>query len=111
MSPGVNDGAVLERTLSDLWAFGPAVLSVSVVPVGLTDLQQAPPGARAQPRGMPGRDRASSRRWAARARAERGITWAFGADELYLRAGSAAAARRVRTTASTRWRTASGSVR
>ena len=37
MSPGVNDGVVLERTLDDLWAFGPQVLSVSVVPVGLTE--------------------------------------------------------------------------
>ena len=27
MSPGVNDGAVLRRTLDDLWGFGPAILS------------------------------------------------------------------------------------
>jgi len=37
MSPGVNDGAVLERSLNDLYAFGESVLSVSVVPVGLTE--------------------------------------------------------------------------
>ena len=37
MSPGVNDGAVLEQTLGDLWDFGTTVLSVSVVPVGLTE--------------------------------------------------------------------------
>jgi putative radical SAM enzyme (TIGR03279 family) len=38
--PGLNDGPMLERTLMDLAAFGagdwPAVLSVAVVPVGLT---------------------------------------------------------------------------
>jgi putative radical SAM enzyme (TIGR03279 family) len=38
--PGVNDGAALERTLSDLSRFAngdwPAVLSAAVVPVGLT---------------------------------------------------------------------------
>src|SRR5579871_1986567 len=34
--PGLNDGAVLEESLRDLWAFGPAVLSVAIVPVGLT---------------------------------------------------------------------------
>src|SRR5688572_139330 len=34
--PGLNDGAVLEQSLTDLWALGDAVLSVAVVPVGLT---------------------------------------------------------------------------
>ncbi len=36
MSPGVNDGEVLEQTLRDLYEFGPQVLNVSAVPVGLT---------------------------------------------------------------------------
>src|SRR6476620_3848045 len=34
--PGLIDGAVLEESLSDLWALDDAVLSVAVVPVGLT---------------------------------------------------------------------------
>src|SRR5438874_9118313 len=34
--PGLNDGAVLEESLSDLWDMGDAVLSAAVVPVGLT---------------------------------------------------------------------------
>src|SRR5690349_15583765 len=34
--PGLNDGAVLEESFSDLWALGDAVLSVAIVPVGLT---------------------------------------------------------------------------
>src|SRR5436309_4607295 len=34
--PGLNDGAVLEQSLRDLWDLGHAVLSVAVVPVGLT---------------------------------------------------------------------------
>jgi len=34
--PGYNDGEVLGRTLNDLVTLGPSVLSVSVVPVGLT---------------------------------------------------------------------------
>lgn len=37
MSPGVNDGDVLEQTLKDLYQFGPQVLGCSVVPVGLTE--------------------------------------------------------------------------
>jgi putative radical SAM enzyme (TIGR03279 family) len=44
--PGLNDGAALDRTLDDLARFGggdwPAVLSVAVVPVGLTRFR--PPG-------------------------------------------------------------------
>src|SRR3954449_13512735 len=34
--PGLNDGAVLEESLTDLWNLGDAVLSVAIVPVGLT---------------------------------------------------------------------------
>src|SRR5215208_4317766 len=34
--PGLNDGAVLEESLRDLWNLGDAVLSAAVVPVGLT---------------------------------------------------------------------------
>lgn len=85
MSPGVNDGVVLERTLEDLYGFGPAVLNVSVVPVGLTTyskhhLVREP--TREECRAAIGQ----LERWAERARGERGVTWAFGADELYLRA-------------------------
>lgn len=85
MSPGVNDGEVLERTLADLYGFGPTVLNVSVVPVGLTTFSKHHLVRE------PTRDecRAALRlieEWAARARRERGTTWAFGADELYLRA-------------------------
>src|SRR5471032_1658926 len=34
--PGLNDGDVLEASLSDLWNLGEAVLSVALVPVGVT---------------------------------------------------------------------------
>src|SRR5688572_24527955 len=34
--PGLNDGDVLEQTLTDLWSFGDTVMTVAVVPVGLT---------------------------------------------------------------------------
>src|SRR5437763_11504304 len=34
--PGLNDGDVLEESFRDLWALGDAVLSVAIVPVGLT---------------------------------------------------------------------------
>jgi len=84
--PGVNDGNVLERTLSDLYAFGAPVLSVSVVPVALTtwskhQLVRAPTAEEAR------RALVSVRKWAARARGERGSGWVYGSDELYMRAG------------------------
>jgi putative radical SAM enzyme (TIGR03279 family) len=85
LSPGVNDGQVLRQTMDDLYEFGPSVLNCSVVPVGLTEfskhhLVREPTEAEC---------RAAVHlveQYAGRARAERGITWAFGADELYLRA-------------------------
>ncbi|HWA57096.1 MAG TPA: DUF512 domain-containing protein [Gemmatimonadales bacterium] len=86
LSPGVNDGAVLTRTLADLYGFGASVLNVSAVPVGLTTFSKhhlvREPTTEECRAAV-----AELERWATRARAERGITWAFGADELYLRAG------------------------
>src|SRR5512133_548821 len=34
--PGLNDGDILEQSLTDLWNMGDAVISAAVVPVGLT---------------------------------------------------------------------------
>jgi NifB/MoaA-like Fe-S oxidoreductase len=81
--PGVNDDAVLERSLADLYAFGEPVLSVSVVPVALTafsrlELVRVPTAAEAR------RALDAVRSWSARARAERGAGWVYGSDELYL---------------------------
>ena len=38
--PGINDGAALDKTLTDLAAMYPAVNSVSVVPVGVTKFRE-----------------------------------------------------------------------
>ena len=40
--PGINDGAVLKKTLEDLLGFGEGLLSIAVVPVGLTDHRRKP---------------------------------------------------------------------
>lgn len=86
MSPGVNDGAILEKTLDDLYQFGPSILNVSVVPVGLTEFSKHHLVREPTAEECGAAIRLLETRSAA-ARAERGITWAFGADELYLRAG------------------------
>ncbi|HTO93153.1 MAG TPA: DUF512 domain-containing protein, partial [Bacteroidota bacterium] len=37
LCPGVNDGAILEKTVRDLYRFHRRIVSLAVVPVGLTD--------------------------------------------------------------------------
>lgn len=86
MQPGVNDGAVLEQSLTDLYALGEPVLSVSVVPVGLTDFSKL--DRVREP--TPAECRAALGvvdRYASRALEERGTPWVYGSDELYLVAG------------------------
>jgi putative radical SAM enzyme (TIGR03279 family) len=86
MSPGVNDGKVLAQTLADLYAMGETVGGCSVVPVGLTEfskhhLVREPTAAECRAAIALIDSRAET------AQRERGVTWAFGADELYNRAG------------------------
>jgi len=81
--PGLNDEAVLEESLSDLWNMGEAVLSAAVVPVGLTQFSHLYTGKRMD------RDTARTilvqvEKWGKRAKRERGETWVFGSDELYM---------------------------
>jgi putative radical SAM enzyme (TIGR03279 family) len=84
--PGLNDGQVLEQSLTDLWNLGDAVISVALVPVGLTQFSHLYTGQSMSA------DRARGlldvvARWSARASEERGDPWVFGSDELYLLAG------------------------
>ena len=84
--PGLNDGEVLEQSLTDLWSLGDAVLSVAIVPVGLTQfshLYTGTPMDAVRAEGL----LAATDRWTERARVERGGPWVFGSDELYLLAG------------------------
>jgi putative radical SAM enzyme (TIGR03279 family) len=81
--PGLNDGNVLVQSLADLWEMGEAVLSVALVPVGLTQFSHLYTGQSMSPA------HAASlldvaERWGERARRERTQTWVFGSDELYL---------------------------
>ncbi len=84
--PEVNDGAELVRTLTELHGVGPSVLSVSVVPVALTEFSKrhlVREPAREECRSA----LATVDRFATRALAERGVPWCYGADDLYLQAG------------------------
>lgn len=85
LCPEVNDGAVLQQTIDDLFERGNDVLSLSVVPVGLTSHNSD--------RGIRHLSPAECRealdqvdRVRARSVTERGRGWAYAADELFLQA-------------------------
>ena len=85
LCPGVNDGSHLQRTVDDLYGRGENVLSLSVVPVGLTSYNMGQGGRLLAP--------AECREALAvvgqireRAMAERGTGWCYGSDELFLQA-------------------------
>jgi putative radical SAM enzyme (TIGR03279 family) len=86
--PGLNDGDVLEQSLTDLWNLGDAVLSVALVPVGLTQFSHLYTGKSMSVENA----RAilnTTNRWAEKALQERDQRWVFGSDELYLLAKEA----------------------
>ncbi|MEO8622429.1 MAG: DUF512 domain-containing protein [bacterium] len=84
--PNLNDGDVLEASLTDLWNLGDAVLSVALVPVGVTQFSHLYDGKPMDAENS-GRILEAVERWEARALAERGDRWVYGSDELYLLAG------------------------
>ncbi len=82
LQPGINDDLVLLNSLSALYALGETVLSVAVVPVGLTS------HSRHDLVHEPGREECRDALGiiapvADRALTERGRRWVYGSDELY----------------------------
>lgn len=86
LCPEWNDGAQLDRTIEELWAIGPAVRTLSVVPVGLTKYNLDRPVRLLTPdEAGQAIDRVLIAR--ERALAERGEAWAYAGDEMYFIAG------------------------
>ncbi len=83
--PGVNDGPELTRTLGSLYGLGEPILSVSVVPVALTEFSKHHL-VRQLTRDECRTALATVGAFAARAVTERGFPWCYGADDLYLQA-------------------------
>ena len=84
--PGWNDGAHLDRTISDLYGLGEGVRSLSVVPVGLTKYNLGRP-VRLLTRSEASEAIAQVDRIRQRALDERGCGWCYAADEMYLISG------------------------
>ncbi|GMV05291.1 MAG: hypothetical protein AMXMBFR53_15700 [Gemmatimonadota bacterium] len=86
LCPEWNDGGHLDRTMDDLWALGEGILSLSVVPVGLTRYNLNRPVRLLEPAEAE-RAIAQVDRMRAGALRERGLGWSYAADEMYLIAG------------------------
>ena len=87
LCPGLNDGAVLERTVADMVALHPRVASLAVVPVGLTRHRKGLPLLEPVTSGYAAEFITT---WQKRARdiADRlGESFLYLADELYIKAG------------------------
>lgn len=85
LCPGINDGEILERTVSVLAELGPGVASLAVVPVGLTDHRARLPELQPVTSEYAA---AFVRRWlpeAERLADRRGEPWLFLADEFFIR--------------------------
>jgi putative radical SAM enzyme (TIGR03279 family) len=82
LCPEWNDGAHLDRTLSELYALGPGVLSLSVVPVGLTQYNLERP-VRLLTESEAGQAIAQVDAIRRRSMAERGQGWAYVGDEMF----------------------------
>ncbi len=89
LCPGLNDGAHLERTISDLYSLAESVLSLAVVPVGLT-------GHRDGLYNLIPCDRSHAQEvldclenWQQQSMRERGRRFVFASDEFYAAANAA----------------------
>ena len=87
LCPGFNDGSELEKTISDLYAMHPAVVSLAIVPVGLTryrdncqPLTTFSPAAAADVIKL-------VHKWQQKCRQENQLSFVYLADEFYLAAG------------------------
>ena len=87
LCPGLNDGSVLEQTLADLFALGDMVLSVAVVPVGLTAHRRNLLALEGVSEASAGAAVDAVARWQERFLGEGRSRTVYAADELYLLGG------------------------
>ncbi len=86
LCPEINDGKQLEKTLRDLAAHYPKVISVAVVPVALTRYNKDERLTRVTPE-FCRRTIAEVKKLQAEFRQTLGVTFAFLGDEIYLKGG------------------------
>jgi putative radical SAM enzyme (TIGR03279 family) len=87
LCPGFNDGPVLERTVADLYRFRRQVVSLAVVPVGLTDHRFGLSQLRKVDRPLAEQVLDQVGHWQSRFRKETGRAFVYASDEFYIVAG------------------------
>lgn len=87
LCPGYNDGAALERTLSDLEPLVPTIQSIACVPVGLTAYRDGLPPLRAFTRQEAAQTIDTIEKYADRWFSRHGLRVAYPSDEFFLLAG------------------------
>ncbi|HXY55624.1 MAG TPA: DUF512 domain-containing protein [Nitrospirota bacterium] len=87
LSPGINDGPHLLRTVTDLAGLFPAVSSIAVVPVGLTTFRKGLFPLRQFTRSEARSVIEEMKRLGARYKKQFGTRLVFASDEFYIKAG------------------------
>ena len=87
LCPGINDGEHLERTIRDLAGLFPAVLSIAVVPVGLTAFRKGLAPLKQFSRPAARQVLESIERLARKFKKQLGARLVFASDEFYIKAG------------------------
>lgn len=82
--PGINDGKVLEKTLQDLSALVPGILSLAVIPAGLTKYRKSLyPLRRVTPK-QAEKILKQLAPWQKKLKKQTGSPWVYASDEIYL---------------------------
>ncbi len=84
VSPGLNDGVHLDRTVSDLASFFPNVATVAVVPVGLTRHREGLPNIRSFTREMAREHLRQVNGYRDTYQPRFGVGFVYAADEMYV---------------------------
>ncbi|HMK38075.1 MAG TPA: DUF512 domain-containing protein, partial [Bacteroidota bacterium] len=87
LCPGINDGEVLEKTVRDLFHFHDHVVSLAIVPVGLTDHRFGLPALAKVDARYASELLDAAERWQRRFRRKTGRAFVYPSDEFYIVAG------------------------
>lgn len=88
LCPEINDGEVLAQTIRDLYARKPQILSMAIVPVGLSKYRENCFSLETFTKSQAKEVVSLVSTWQAKSRSETGHSFVYLADEFYLRADS-----------------------
>ncbi len=87
LCPGINDGKILERTVADLYRYRKRIVSLAIVPVGLTDHRFGLSQLRKVDRPYAEEVLDVVEQWQAGFRRQTGRGFVYASDEFYIVAG------------------------